>query len=387
MGLTTPFIRSIDYLITVMKKLSNTKKKKIKSILLKALNITCYILSGLFIVFIIIGLATPKQQNQNNIPQHQQVINGRIYDTLPSDYYYYRNVLTMTDYTYNVNTTYKIYKMGDSADTFTQVSYLTYSGEYKYKLVGSDTLRSMTGLEIWSTNLAPSSKFGGHNIQLNMLNTNYTLSNIYAYAYLGGNDNQYFCLGSTINLTIFEGSFTSNGEVFSKIQVLYAPAYATRFGDTNIEADTNTWKQQGYVYYMFTQYMRNDNTGVIVHSAEFLQLTNGSGASYSGHRYWTNYNYCNLYLFYEMRGGNSSPAFPSYSYFDLLKVSPTSYNGVTSYNFIDSFTAVFDLFGLAFTSWFGVFTIKLLPGLTLGTFLFMPLTITIMVALLKAVKH
>lgn len=190
------------------------------------------------------------------------------------------------------------------------------------------------------------------------------------------------------DLTIFEGRFASGGIEYSSIVLTYQNWAGVRYTWDNGEsyntgdatADTNFRYGIRDISYVFN----GVKTSII--SYDIVSVGGAQKAvvrpytyRFAGNEKLTIYEYSTL---------KPLSVLPSYNYYELLKLRPSI--TVVGDDFVDGegglLGGAFGLIGLVFTSLAGFLSFQILPGLTLGLLILIPLVITIIVLIFKVVK-
>lgn len=181
----------------------------------------------------------------------------------------------------------------------------------------------------------------------------------------------------------FNFRFVCDGVMYKGLHFSYANNYNSATNGHNYFRDIegSLIDETGYDFGYFTHlsYINMDNTETIVFSRNisYLSYENGSNTyevkEVGGS--WVSFKYRSLQVL-----ANDSDVVDLLN--NLNTIGDTEYNGYTSYQYYD----VFSLIGLGFTSLIGLFNISLLPGITLGLLLFMPLMVSIIIIVVRMVK-
>lgn len=176
--------------------------------------------------------------------------------------------------------------------------------------------------------------------------------------------------------------FTSNGQLFNRIRLYYFNANGTQYkkddGTFTINTNTNT------AYYFFMQYINTDNDYRIeVNNRQFevgfVSATSGTQTYLVKGSYWVNEEYKSLH------------------FRDAL--TPEQRNHLAQFNSASNITGfvgstdevglgnTFALISQGFGGLTNIFKIQLLPNITIGLLLFLPLVVTIIIVIIKLVKR
>ena len=170
--------------------------------------------------------------------------------------------------------------------------------------------------------------------------------------------------------------FISNGKVFTNIVVAYMPGNGTAYLDKvsntiKVNSNANT------VYYSHMIYKNIETSeSVIVNNRNFVVSDRSYIAQGS---MWVNQEYRNLLVY-----GSGSSIFDDLAQFNS---STSLSNGISSVDSNVGLGNVFTLLRDTFSSFLPIFGISILPGLSLGLFIFLPLVVTIIIVIIKLVKR
>lgn len=213
--------------------------------------------------------------------------------------------------------------------------------------------------------------------------------------YLGGSifDNTYVQVATDygspyFDLTIFEGLFTSSGVLYTSIVLTYENYAGKRYtldnGETYKTGDTTPDSNKRYGVYDISYVVNGVKTSII--NYEIVSVGDNLKAVV---RPFT-YRFVGNEKFTMLEYSTTHPlsVLPAYNYYELLKLRPA--NIPIGTDITDSegglLGGAFGLIGLVFTSLAGFLSFQLFPGLTLGLLILIPLVITIIVLIFKAVK-
>lgn len=174
-------------------------------------------------------------------------------------------------------------------------------------------------------------------------------------------------------------SFMSNGEVFDTIKIWYFKGYSMRYLDGTIQVNDN----QGTAYYNYMEYIDSTlGTTVMVNYRNFVNgnvegsvqtyLTNGSE--------WVNENYRVLIFNTELTPNQTT-------HLSQFNNQNFNNNGFSAIGEDVGVGNVFSLMGSAFAGLTALWSIQLLPNITLGLLLFMPLIVIVIITIIKLVKR
>lgn len=178
--------------------------------------------------------------------------------------------------------------------------------------------------------------------------------------------------------------FRSNGQFFNRIEVIYTNAYGTRYRDINSNAlSIKLCSSDGYGYFTHLQYVNTDtNFTKAVCFRNFSNYTDNNGDMQiyldSGVS-WVNTDYMQLKFL--------SVLSPSESNYLAQFNNNTTITGLGGYSGDIGLGEVFTLLSLAFQSWLPIFNIQIIPGVTIGLMLFLPLITGIIITIIWIVKR
>lgn len=178
-------------------------------------------------------------------------------------------------------------------------------------------------------------------------------------------------------IDIYNGFFYSGGELFNNITIRYIDAGGTKFMDKNANV---IQASNGDTYYMSLEYKNTyTNRVLIVNSRDYATMKEGSGIITAAllSSTWKTQAYRNIVLVDNPSEQNIG---------ELGRLNNNSSNINNGVSGAGSIAGVFDLLSSAFGSWASIFSIQLIPGLTIGVFFFLPLVVGIIVLVFRAVK-
>lgn len=175
--------------------------------------------------------------------------------------------------------------------------------------------------------------------------------------------------------------FVSNGEIFDSIRLWYFSGYATSYLDSGGLVKTND--NQGTAYYNYMEYINTEtNTQVMVNYRNFVNgNVNGSVQTYlTNGSEWKNDNYRKLVFLDDL----SSSQATLLSQFNNQLMGYTGFgNGETNIGLGNSFS----LIAQCFEGVKNIFAIEVLPNISLGVFVFLPLIVGIIITIIWIVKR
>lgn len=188
----------------------------------------------------------------------------------------------------------------------------------------------------------------------------------------------------TDTVNFFEGQFVSGGSTFVGMKATYY-----RYNGYDYTIDGSTPKQVpldagGHGLYVCTSvhYIRPDLTemAAMVMSNYYI-----GDSAYPSNLVFKEKKYASILIKTYSTEIDIIPSNRAYNSFEALTMRPEK----VDYGFTDNgnvFTNAFSLIGLVYTSLAGFLSFQIFPGLTLGLFILIPLVITIIVLIFKAVK-
>lgn len=184
----------------------------------------------------------------------------------------------------------------------------------------------------------------------------------------------------SINKTYYVGPFVSNGEQYDTIILTYFNGYGTRYSTDGTSYKTQSSSGFGYWNTMLYQ---DSNTGSskLVSQRNFISIQSGSNTdlqtSLVSGSSWVNKNYQKL-AFYKAVNDETNLA----QFNNNLDV-----NGFNNFSGSVGLSDVFNIIALGFQSWLPIFNIQIIPGITIGLLLFMPLISGIIIFIIWIVKR
>lgn len=171
----------------------------------------------------------------------------------------------------------------------------------------------------------------------------------------------------------FDIGFISNGRLFTRIKVSYQQGNGTRYLDGD-EIKTNNTVSSGHYGLMMYE---NTDTGesVVVNMRDF-QFNNGGTTYMLPTSHWISELYQDIYILDE-----DQPLITKVTGFN------NNINGINGgVNSLGGSSNIFDLLRSAFGSVIDILNITIIPGITIGLLVFMPIVVTLVVLVFKAVK-
>lgn len=165
---------------------------------------------------------------------------------------------------------------------------------------------------------------------------------------------------------------------YQGIKILYTQANGTGYLDTS----TNITSQQYKVFdlngaqYTYLTFVRTDGTEVIVNKSVYIQFDNKE--TYTATSEWVADSFRHLTVFY-LDNVNTPLPLQNYTPLEVLQMfNNNTYNN--DLGGLGGATGVFGLLGQAFQSVASILNMQIIPGITLGLFIFIPFSIMILIA-------
>lgn len=195
---------------------------------------------------------------------------------------------------------------------------------------------------------------------------------------------------------LFRGLFTDiEGNTYKELGISYLGGVGTAYGTGGSDYHVN--QNEDTSQYMFLYYRRFiDNTMIVVNAVDYYTCTSSShegATTLSMSSHWTSaiFQHINVVYAYENQWDNEL------GHYDTLPSSKnlTRRQVLSSFNNLNNSTGIVDgnnigngltLVGNAFSSLTGIFGIYVLPGITFGVLLFIPLLVGITLAILKLLR-
>jgi len=421
-----------------MKKLNKRQKEHIKNVMIKALNITCYILSALFIILMcIVGLQSCKKDISGNYaddsysqPYYYEEINSGsfafqngsrielisqfdlddnvgVFDTVEHklvdgvyDIYDYNN--SIWHYDKQIEYTFWYTYVGGSIDGNVWLPVYLNTSDNDIVLIELDNIQEPTfyyiqndyGLKsytnerrlnwFYTINLVDTFTFNkeyNYNAPVsNNLNNDY----IDKYILMDGWQNEYissYYRGKSLSLPYF----ISNGQVFNKI--LWVTEWSTSQGTGNeilyatSENDYYGIPDGKEVFSRLEYVNTNTNTSVIVNMRNtytgYSSVFSLPYNAYVDGSTWIN----DAYRYLTILGNLTTQQQININAFN--NNNQTSVSGFVGSGSVDN---VFTLVASSFTAWLPVLSTYLLPGITIGMLLFIPLVAMLVFAIIRIIK-
>lgn len=179
--------------------------------------------------------------------------------------------------------------------------------------------------------------------------------------------------------------FRSGGKVFKRIDFYFLPMQGMEYVSTLSSSGTpSVFSGSGFVYCSVIEYISLDGTSFTAWRAIFGTKADGN-VYLRNFGEWTSNQYKTIDVFLYTPVYGQSGVAPNLDQVGILELRTAS--GVpTPIIGGDSNADVFSLLGVGFQSVAGLLNIQILPFLTLGTLLFVPLVVIIIFAILKVLN-
>lgn len=370
----------------------------------------------LFLIFIIVGcVGTHKKATQSNAEGNNPIFTLRntewklndLIDTTPQGYQVDINnrfltenyMLTFTD----IDTTY----LGLRFEQYRSIFQISYFEANQYG--GYDAVLVYSSLSGWSdtdyidisiANLYDPNKdydnrflidwFNNNGVMLNSDFTTFTFNTQINYnAPINGTLNSPFVNqvgnGDTAYTKIYDlPLFESNGQLFDRIKLWYINALSMRYIDSN-SGNIYACTRQDLMYYSYMEYINTTTEETIAVNFRNFYIGNDPSASNSvqtaldNGSNWVNTDYRVL----KFQNPFDNDQRNSLAQFN----NDTNLNGLTPTSSNVGLGNVFTLMGSAFSGLSGLLAIQILPNITIGLLLFIPLIVMIILAVIWIVKR
>lgn len=174
--------------------------------------------------------------------------------------------------------------------------------------------------------------------------------------------------------------FYSGGYIWNKVVVRYINAVALRWYDS--EGKVQTFGQNSFASYMWMEYQNTITNKILVvnsRNSETYEIVNGMTQVTINSSSWLSNDFRNLLFFQEP----SSEQKLNLSQFNNNIYGDSFQNTTTDVGLGN----VFQLLSLAFASWIPILSIQIVPGITIGLLMFLPLIAGIIVLVIWIVKR
>lgn len=376
-----------------MKKLNKKQKEHIKKVFVKTINIICYICTGILAVFLLIAClqsCKPKQLTRlsaesnsprlDNISHTQWVLNETLEPTLPVQYYLNFENGADAEFTRIGSSGDSIYYQYNNTQTtaydYDGSGWLSSADRYLYINDGVDA--DNVALINWfyqNGQLQNELSYFDFNKDFNYnAPLNVSVTSPYGVSVTGGVD-----VGTLYKkLVINTGWFISNGNYYNSIEFWYQITDGMYFDYGN-----NQYKQgPSSMYTYWCTYYSNSETSVldVVNQRDivaFMPSSTTYGYYQSNSSTWEIDNYRHL-TFLDDLNESTRNRLESFN-----NNNQNSYSGNIISGDVNN---IFTLIAAAFTAWLPVMSTYLLPGITIGTLLFIPLVALLVFAIIRVIK-
>lgn len=195
-------------------------------------------------------------------------------------------------------------------------------------------------------------------------------------------NDSYFDSSHLVKVTTYDlPLFLSGGFVFDQIKVYYSNAIATSFIDS--EGNRQVFSSYSFCYYEQMEYINSrTSTGQVVNKRDYLSWSSGndSGKSVTRSSNWLSNDFQKLEFFEDLtpQVRLNLNQFNNNQYGDSFAIASNNNIGLGN---------VFELLTMAFSSWLPILAIQIVPGITLGLLMFIPLIAGILVFVIWIVKR
>lgn len=374
-----------------MKKLNKKQKEHIKKVFVKMINIFCYICTGILAVFLLIatlqscrakslkGVSAESLPQLNNLSHTSWVLNEVIADTEPV--HYYLNFENSADTLYS--------GIGSSGDTiyyqYGTTRPTAYDFDTGWAYQSDRYLYIIDGVDV--DNVALINWFYQNGVLQNEISyftfnkdfnynapLNVSVTSPYGVSVSGGVD-----VGTLYKkLVINTGWFVSNGNYYNSIEFWYQITDGMYFDYGN-----NQYKQgPSSMYTYWCTYYVNSSTNIMTtvnqrDSVAFMPTSTTYGYYQANSSTWQVDSYRHI-TFLDLLNESTRDGLESFN-----NNNQNSYSGNVISGDINN---IFTLIASAFTAWLPVMSTYLLPGITIGTLLFIPLVALLVFAIIRVIK-
>lgn len=193
-------------------------------------------------------------------------------------------------------------------------------------------------------------------------------------------DGNYNNSTSLIIKSLYVGQFVSNHNVFDTLKLYYLSGDNTRYIDETNLVKVASGSQLGYYIYMEYYYSKTGYTKM-VNYRDYVSRNDSNNNTQTcvvNNALWVNNEYQNIYFIYDL-SVDSSNNLTKFNNYDV-------YNGINTYD-DTGIGSAFNLLTLSFSSLIPLLSIQILPNITIGLLLFMPLIVGIIIFVIWLVKR
>lgn len=196
------------------------------------------------------------------------------------------------------------------------------------------------------------------------------------------NDNTFDIGSLPQSKVLFEGvQFTSGGQTFDTIRLWYQNAQALSYLDSN--KNRQTWTASGFASFIYMEYFNSTTNKIeVVNTRLTKEYQNGNTTGIDQERgsIWVSSPYQTLTFAEPLTEEQIT---------QLARLNNANIYGNTyiGNNGDIGLGSTFTLLGQAFTSWTGLLSIQVLPNITLGLLIFLPMIVGIIILIVWIVKR
>ena len=213
-----------------------------------------------------------------------------------------------------------------------------------------------------------------------VLNMNYTFDfnyNINRYGPLMSNNEVFSNYGASNQLGsnfVIRGYFKDSlNNYYNAIKVTYLQAQGSNYIDSKGEA--HLWEQQS-ASYSYLEYIKTDNTSVMVNFNDYVTM--GNKRLYSASSTWVADNFRHITIVYLDKFTSNLPI-NDLSPLEVLNTFNNNVIGSNELGGLGGSTGVFGLLSQGFKSVASILAMEIIPGISLGLFIFIPFSIMILI--------
>lgn len=213
-----------------------------------------------------------------------------------------------------------------------------------------------------------------------VINMNYTFDfnyNINRYGPLMSNNEVFSNYGATNQLGsnfVVRGYFKDSlNNYYNAIKITYLQAQGSNYIDS--KGESHLWEDQS-ASYAYLEYIKTDNTSVMVNFNDYITM--GNKRLYSASSTWVSDNFRHITIVYLDKFSSNLPI----NELSPLEVLNTFNNNVIGTNEMGGLGGSIGVFGLlseGFKSVASILGMEIIPGITLGLFIFIPFSIMILI--------
>lgn len=213
-----------------------------------------------------------------------------------------------------------------------------------------------------------------------VINMNYTFDfnyNINRYGPLMSNNEVFSNYGASNQLGsnfVVRGYFKDSlNNYYNAIKITYLEAKGSNYIDN--KGDIHLWEAQS-ASFAFLEYIRTDNSSVMVNFNDYI--TQGNKRLYSSSSTWVADNFRHITIFYLDKFTSNLPI-NDLSPLEVLNTFNNNVIGSNEMGGLGGSTGVFGLLSQGFKSVASILAMEIIPGISLGLFIFIPFSIMILI--------